>query len=383
LNVDIKDYKPHVNPTPKESDYPPPVKNESFINELTDADIEFSVQFEDRFLRCHAQGARDIYTLRHGKFDRVPDIVVWPKNHEEVEQIVKLCNKHYAVVIPCGGSTNTMLSLWYKKKDMSRLCVSLDTTQMSRILWIDKESMLACFEAGVVGKFMEDALEKEGLIVGHEPDSMEMSTVGGWVATRSSGMKQQTYGNIEDLVVKVTMVTSVGTLEKNYLAPRASIGPDFNHIALGSEGTMGVITKVVLKVRRFPQVRRFGSLVFPNFESGKNFMYGVSKFETKPSSLRLVDNYHIQLGLTFDYSESLFQKILKQLKLFGLHNILCFDEETFALATYLIEGSKEEADKMEKKLKSLANENGGVFGGEHFGKQTYLITSTNCYIRVS
>lgn len=100
-----------------------------------------------------------------------------------------------------------------------------DTSQMSRILWVDRSSMLACIESGVAGKDLEDALAEKGLTMGHEPDSLEFSTLGGWVATRSSGMKQQTYGNIEQMISKVTLVTSVGILEKNYLAPRASVGP--------------------------------------------------------------------------------------------------------------------------------------------------------------
>ena len=87
-----------------------------------------------------------------------------------------------------------------------------------------------------------------GLTLGHEPDSMEFSSVGGWVATRASGMKKNRYGNIEDLLVHVRMVTAKGTLEKSVQVPRISNGPDMHDIILGSEGTLGVITEATFKV---------------------------------------------------------------------------------------------------------------------------------------
>lgn len=110
----------------------------------------------------------------------------------------------------------------------------------------------------------------------HENDSL-----GGWVATRASGMKKNVYGNIEDLVVRVRMVTGrvndsddeAGvTLERGAQVPRSSCGPDFDHMILGSEGTLGVVTQVVLKVRPLPQVVKYGSVVFPDFESGVRAM---------------------------------------------------------------------------------------------------------------
>jgi len=98
-------------------------------------------------------------------------------------------------------------------------------------------------------------------------------SLGGWVATRASGMKKNKYGNIEDLVIRMRMVTGrttdpVISLERNCLVPRASCGPDFDQIILGSEGTLGVITEVVLKIKPLPRVVKYGSIVFPNFQSG-------------------------------------------------------------------------------------------------------------------
>lgn len=379
---DVADYKPFTNPVHKESDYPPRVENKEFCRELEAAKIEFSLDFEDRFLRCRGQSTRDFYILRFGKFKRIPDLVVWPKCHDEVETVVKLANKYLSVIIPYGGGTNITLSLNYTKNESGRFFVSLDTSQMNRILWVDKASMLACIESGIAGKDMEDALDAKGLTVGHEPDSLEFSTLGGWVATKSSGMKQQTYGNIENIVRKVTLVTSKGVLEKNFIAPRVSIGPDYDHIAIGSEGTLGVITNVIVKVHPAPSIRRCGSIMFPDFKAGTNFMYEVGKLRTKPSSLRLVDSVHFQLGLALQQNKSIFGEIVDQLKKAGATFLLRFDLQKISLATYLIEGEKEDVDAIESNVKDAAWKFWGITAGSKYGERAYLMTFTICYIRV-
>jgi alkyldihydroxyacetonephosphate synthase len=202
--------------------------------------------------------------LREGQFKRIPDLVLWPICHNEVVQIVQLANKFNVVLIPYGGGTSVGLSNFLVKfvsltifksshqvsgavtcpEDEPRSIAVLDTSQMNRMLWLDRENLTACFEAGIVGQDLERELQKIGLTVGHEPDSYEFSTLGGWVATRASGMKKNVYGNIEDILVRVKMVTVQGVLEKNVMAPRISCGPDFNQIIMGSEGLLGVITEV-------------------------------------------------------------------------------------------------------------------------------------------
>jgi alkyldihydroxyacetonephosphate synthase len=382
LNADIKDFKHYINPVHKESDYPPAIENPDIIKEFQNENIEFSKDFDDRFMRCRGQSTRDFYILRFGKFKRIPDVVVWPKSHEDVVTIVKLANKYLSVIIPYGGGTNITLSLNYTKKDNQRFFISLDTSLMNKILWIDRVSMVACIESGIAGGDLEDALAKQNLTMGHEPDSLEFSTLGGWVATRSSGMKQQTYGNIEDIVVKSTLVTSVGVMEKNYLVPRGSVGPDYDNITMGSEGTLGVITKVVVRVHKKPDVRRYGSILFPDFESGAKFMYAVSKFSQKPSNLRLIDNIHIQLGHALRHNKGIVGNLVDLFKIYGSSIFLGYDMKTASLATYLIEGEKDDADSIEGKLKETSWKYWGISGGSKYGERAYLMTFTVCYIRV-
>lgn len=196
-------------------------------------------------------------------------------------------------------------------------------------------------------------------------------------------MKQQTYGNIEQIVEKVSLVTSVGVMEKKYFAPRASLGPDLDHIIIGSEGTLGVITKVFVHVHKIPPVRRYGSILFPDFESGTKFMYEVSQFKQKPSNLRLIDGIHIQLGQALKHNKSIFGDIVDSIRQDGVQWLFGYDFTKAALATYLIEGEREDADKIEKKLRAVGWKFLGLRGGARYGERAYLMTYTVCYIRVS
>jgi alkyldihydroxyacetonephosphate synthase len=170
------------------------------------------------------------------------------------------------------------------------MIVSLDMSRMNKILWVDKDNMIACVQAGIRGQDLERDLKMSGVISGMEPDSSEYSTLGGWCATRASGMKKNTYGNIEDIVQGMTFVTSKGTYKKNDHWPRISAGPDINQLILGQEGNFGVVSEVIIRVRPVPEVGNFASIIFPNFEIGQKFMEEMSKQLVYPSSLRLVDN---------------------------------------------------------------------------------------------
>lgn len=170
------------------------------------------------------------------------------------------------------------------------MIVSVDMSRMNAIKWVDKENNMAIVQAGIQGQDLERDLKQYGVCCGHEPDSMEFSTLGGWISTRASGMKKNTYGNIEDIVQNITIVTSKGVYRKVSSWPRISNGPDLNHLVMGSEGNFGIITEAVIKVRPLPEVRIFDSVIFYDWESGIQFMHAVSKTKNWPTSCRLVDN---------------------------------------------------------------------------------------------
>ncbi len=170
------------------------------------------------------------------------------------------------------------------------MVVSLDMTRMNKILEIDGENMTAVVQPGIYGGQLDEELKKEGYVCGHEPDSVEFSSLGGWISTKASGMKKNLYGNIEDIVINFTLVTSIGTfkyVESNY--QRISQGPDLKFAVIGHEGNFGVITEAVIKIHKVPEIARPNSIVFGTFEIGMKFLREVARKGIWPASFRMID----------------------------------------------------------------------------------------------
>ncbi|XP_067627280.1 alkylglycerone-phosphate synthase [Eurosta solidaginis] len=363
------------------AEFPAPTVNAPFLQDLQTLKLASSSSGEDRLIRCHGQTLHDIYTLWNNQFKRIPDIVLWPRSHQEVVQLVELAHKHNVVVIPYGGGTSVSGSITCPQAEQRMICV-LDTSQMNRMLWLNKANLTACFEAGIVGQDLERELRKLGLTVGHEPDSYEFSTLGGWVATRASGMKKNVYGNIEDLVVRVRMVTAnCGVLERECMAPRISCGPDFNHIIIGSEGTLGVVTEVVLKVRPLPPVKRYGSLVFPDFERGVLFMREVARRRCQPASVRLMDNVQFILGQSLKPVRGWLSNFVDTLKRSYVTMWKGLDLTKMVAATLLFEGEAEDVQRQEALIYEIAKEFQGFSAGGQNGERGYILTFVIAYIR--
>jgi len=350
------------------------------MTELKLTSVTFSLDGRDRAFRAHGHTLQDIATLRVGQFPRIPDIVVWPECHSHVEQLMSLAVKHNVAIIPFGGGTNVTGAVECSPSEQ-RMIVSLDSSQMNQILWIDDHNLVARIEAGIIGKDMERRLEEKGYTVGHEPDSYEFSSLGGWVATRASGMKKNRYGNIEDLVVALRAVTPTGEYCSSGAYPRISTGPDLNHVMLGSEGTLGVITEVSLKIRPLPPVRKYASFVFPDFETGIAFMREVARERCQPASLRLMDNEQFEFGQALRPAKGPLGLLLDGIKHFYLTRLKGFDIKKICVATIVMEGSASEVAVQEAKLNGIGLGHGGIPAGEHNGKRGYQLTFVIAYIR--
>ncbi|KAK6485045.1 alkyldihydroxyacetonephosphate synthase [Huso huso] len=363
------------------SEVPPPILNEGFVQDLKGTAIPFSHEAEDRIFRAHGHCLHEVFALREGKFERVPDLVVWPNCHKEVEKIVELACKHNICVMPFGGGTSVSNAVECPS-DEKRTILSLDTSQMNRILWIDEKNLTAHVEAGIVGQDLERLLNESGYCTGHEPDSMEFSTLGGWVATRASGMKKNIYGNIEDLVVHIRMVTPRGVIEKSCQGPRMSTGPDIYHFIMGSEGTLGVVTEVTIKIRPIPEYQKYGSVVFPNFDQGVACLREVAKQRCAPASIRLMDNEQFQFGHALKPQvSSIFTSFLDGLKKFYITKFKGFDPNQLCVATLLFEGDREKVLQHEKQVYDIAAKFGGLAAGEDNGQRGYMLTFVIAYLR--
>lgn len=335
----------------------------------------------ERVDHAHGHSMQEIYELRFGKLERVPDLVVYPESHLQVEKVVKAAVECDVVLIPFGGGTSVTHALMCPKEEQ-RCIVSVDMHEMNHIKWINLENMEACIEAGAVGIDIEKMLAKEGLYFGHEPDSYEFSTLGGWIATRASGMKKNRYGNIEDLVIEFKIVTPKGTIIKSSRGPRVSLGPDIYEFFLGSEGTLGIITEAVVKITRMPECRAYGSIVFKNFESGLNFMKEVGLRRIAPASIRLVDNLQFVFGQTLKpLEESWVEQTKDAFKKIFLTKMLNFDLEEMVVCTLLFEGSRAEVTSQQKEIYAAAKRHGGLSAGEENGRRGYFLTYVIAYIR--
>ncbi|VDN40096.1 unnamed protein product [Gongylonema pulchrum] len=232
----------------------------------------------------------DIVKLRSGVVGRIPDIVVWPASEDQVVEIIEGAKKYDVAIIPIGGGTSVSGALECPKYEARSIC-SLDMSIMNKIIYIDEENLLCRAQATF---FL--LLNEKGFTCGHEPDSVEFSTLGGWVATRASGMKKNKYGNIEDLLVHVTLITPQGYIRRQCQVPRMSSGPDLHQVVLGSEGILGVVTEATIKIFPKPEVKKYGSLIFPTFRHGVNFFREVARQHCECASLRLVDNEQFSMG---------------------------------------------------------------------------------------
>jgi len=262
------------------------------------------------------------------------------------------------------------------------MVVSLDMHDMCRVLHLDKASLLVSVEAGITGKHLEAVLKAQGVTLGHEPDSWEFSTVGGWLATRASGMKKNIYGNFDEMVQGMQVVTPSGVLSKHSQGPRSSTGPDVFQMILGSEGNLGVVTEVTLRVAPVPPVQKFASFVFPSFAEGVNFMFKVARARIWPASLRLMDNDQFVFGQALKPSHnSQWKALVDGLSKAYVLNLRGFKVEEMCAASVQYEGPAELVAQQEVAIRRIAAAYGGIEGGAENGERAYTLTFLIAYLR--
>jgi len=240
---------------------------------------------------------------------------------------------------------------------------------------------MACIQAGAVGRHIMAELKKYGVTMGHEPDSVEFSTLGGWIATNASGMKKNKYGNIEDIVLDVTVATAAGTLERASCVPREAIGLDLRRLMFGSEGTLGIVTSAVVKVFPLPEVQEYGSVLFPTFEDGFAFMYEMTREVPPPASVRLVDNLQFQFGLALKPASSGFGAWKSKLEKLFVTKVKGFEPLKMVACTLVFEGSRQEVSQQQRDIYRIAARHRGMKAGGENGRRGYQLTYSIAYIR--
>ena len=239
-----------------------------------------------RIRRAAGRSYRDLIRIRLNRICSPPDAVVFPQNETEIALILQFCEEHGAAVIPFGGGSGVVGGL--EPGPEIRPFISMDMTRMNRVKTIDPQNHIVIAEAGVFGPDLEEALNLQGYTLGHFPQSFEFSTLGGWIATRGAGHKSTVYGKIEDMILSVNAVGPRGKLHTP-VVPAHAAGGDLISLLAGSEGSLGLITEAVMRIRPLPIEEWFTSFLFPDFNQGLKAVREIMVQGVGPPTIRLSD----------------------------------------------------------------------------------------------
>ncbi len=234
--------------------------------------------------------------MLEGAVPALPQLVVWPQTTEEVSQILALAHERRIPVVPYGEGSGALGGVVPLKGG-----IMIDMKQMNRIRELDHENLFVTVECGLNGALYEEQLNRSGYTGGHFPQSLRCSTVGGWLACRAAGQFSTRYGKIEDMVVAAEAVLADGTVFRERSVPRTATGPRVDHLFIGSEGVLGVITTATLRIWPLPEKRHLASYTFEKLEDGLEAIRMFMRAGARPAVVRLYDaqetgNHFPELG---------------------------------------------------------------------------------------
>jgi len=235
----------------------------------------------------HAWGRSysDVVRGFRGAFPHAPDVVARPRDERDVEAVLEWAAADGVAVVPYGGGTSVVGGVTPMVDGPS---VSLDLGGLDRVLEVDAVSGSARIQAGTFGPSLEARLGEQGLTLRHFPQSFELSTLGGWIATRAGGHFATVETHVDDLVESVRAITPAGTWASRRL-PGSGAGPSPDRMLLGSEGALGVITEAWVRVRPRPTSRRSAGVRFDDFLRGAEAVRALAQSGLRPSNCRLID----------------------------------------------------------------------------------------------
>ena len=280
---------------------------EAFRSILGDEGL--STRVYDRLSVAYGKTMDDLYRLRQGIMENLPDAVAYPADIDQIEALVVRCrDRHIPIYVYGGGSSVT------RGVEAVKGGLTLDMRRrFNRVISFNETDQTVTVQAGLSGPALEDALNRAPELFGasrpytcgHFPQSFEYSSVGGWVVTRGAGQNSTYYGNIRDLVMGHVYVTPRGRLSSSGL-PAHAVGPEIDEIMMGSEGAFGVLCHVTLKVFRYtPENRRKLSFLFRDWESAQMAARQMMQDESgRPSVFRLSDPEETDMMLTMYGVES-------------------------------------------------------------------------------
>ena len=309
-----------------------------------------------RLLHARGQSLPDWVALRSGRIPAFPDGVACPTSEDQVPDLLAFARQAGASVIPYGGGSSVVGHINPVKSDIPVLTV--DMSNLDKLLDLDEASRVATFEAGVTGPALEARLAEHGYTLGHYPQSHEYSTLGGWIAARSSGQQSYYYGRIESLFAGGRVETPAGRLELPHF-PASAAGPDIREMVLGSEGRAGIILRAQVRVRPRPQAEQFHGVFFPTWEQGMEAVRSIAQYGIPVSMLRLSNPLETETTLILS-GKSWIEPADKGLRLIGLGDRRC-------LLVFGVTGSRAHVRQARHEAVSVCRKYAGLFVGTIIG----------------
>jgi alkyldihydroxyacetonephosphate synthase len=249
----------------------------------------------ERVRHAAGKGYPDLVRLRAGAPEGAPDAVVYPAGHDQLRALLELCAHSSLAVVPFGGGTSVVGGVAPLRGEHSGV-LALDMSRMARVLELDGESSTVTVQAGIRAPALERYLGARGLTLGHFPQSFEYVSLGGCAATRSAGQSSSGYGAIEKMVLGLRFAAPATDIELPAM-PASAAGPGLRQLLVGSEGTLGVISELALRVRPAPRERIYEGLFFEDFAAGRQALRTLAREHALPDVVRLSDEQETRMSL--------------------------------------------------------------------------------------
>jgi alkyldihydroxyacetonephosphate synthase len=311
----------------------------------------------ERLHHARGQSLPDWVALRSGRISTFPDGVAYPTSAEEVRSLLQFASQTDTKLIPYGGGSSVVGHI--NPQPGNRPVLTMNLSRLNLLEALDQTSHLATFGAGVTGPYLEAQLRPFNLTLGHFPQSFEYSTLGGWIATRSSGQQSYYYGRIEDLFAGGQIETPLDTLVIQP-HPASAAGPDLREIILGSEGRLGIITQAAIRVRPIPERESFQGAFFHDWLSGAKAVREIAQASIPVSMLRLSDAQETETTLALAGKEQLIAWADRGLRLLRYGPERC-------LLLFGVTGDDGLTKTAERLAKGIIRANGGLPTGSAIG----------------
>jgi alkyldihydroxyacetonephosphate synthase len=326
----------------------------------------------DRVRHARGQSFPDWVALRTGRIGAFPAGIAYPESEEDLQTLFSYARQTDVTLIPYGGGTSVVGHI--NPEPDGPPSITVDLSRMSKLIDLDQTSRLATFGAGIRGPLLEAALRAQGYVLGHYPQSFEYSTLGGWVATRSSGQQSLRYGRIEQHFAGGRLVSPAGVLDMPPY-PASAAGPDLRQLVLGSEGRLGIISQAMVRISRLPEFEEFHTVFFHTFEEGLQAVREIVQTRPPLSMLRLSTSEETEATLALAGHKELVDLAHQGLGALG------YKRSHKCMLIIGITGDRATLRHAKSVALSLSRRHGGLHTGQYMGKQWIKNRFLSPYLR--